>query len=44
MAAFARITGKDDLRKLDNTDLVSLREDLARVAGCPWIGGPESKG
>jgi glutamate synthase domain-containing protein 2 len=44
MATFARITGKNDVRELDITDLVSLREDLARVAGCSWIGGPGIKG
>jgi glutamate synthase domain-containing protein 2 len=40
MAAFARIMGKGDLRDLDNTDLVALREELAGLVGCPWMGGP----
>jgi glutamate synthase domain-containing protein 2 len=44
MALFARIAGKSSLMDLDLTDLVALREDLARIAGCPWIGGPVSKG
>jgi len=44
MAGFARITGKHNIGDLDTTDLVSLKEDLARVAGCPWIGGPGTKG
>ena len=44
MAAFARITGKRDLRELDITDLVSLDRDLASLAGCAWIDGMVSKG
>jgi len=43
MAAFARIVGKNDLRDLDITDLVSLDRDLARLAGCSWIGGPGAR-
>jgi glutamate synthase domain-containing protein 2 len=43
MAAFARITGKHDLRDLDISDLVALRQELARIAGCPWMGGPGPK-
>jgi hypothetical protein len=44
MARFARITGKNDLRDLDISDLVSLDEDLSRIAGCAWLEGPGSKG
>jgi glutamate synthase domain-containing protein 2 len=40
MAQFARIVGKSDLRDLDITDLVALREELAGLVGCPWMGGP----
>jgi glutamate synthase domain-containing protein 2 len=40
MAQFARIMGKNDLRELDITDLVALREELAGLVGCAWMGGP----
>jgi glutamate synthase domain-containing protein 2 len=43
MAAFARITGKHDLRDLDISDLVALRQELAGIVGCPWMGGPGTK-
>ena len=33
-----------DLGELDITDLVSLKEELSRITGCAWMGGPGSKG
>lgn len=43
MAGFARITGKHDIHDLGATDLVALRDELARIVGCAWIGGPGRK-
>ena len=43
MAAFARVVGKHRVRDLDITDLVALREELARMIGCSWLGGPVTK-
>jgi glutamate synthase domain-containing protein 2 len=43
MAEFARIAGKHDLHDLGTADLVSLKEELARIVGCTWIGGGGTK-
>jgi glutamate synthase domain-containing protein 2 len=43
MAGLARVTGKRDLQDLDITDLVSLRQELAGMVGCGWIGGSGTK-
>jgi glutamate synthase domain-containing protein 2 len=40
MAGLARVTGKRDVGDLDTTDLVSMRQELAGIVGCAWIGGP----
>lgn len=41
IAALTRITGKDDIRKLDNDDLVSMKKDLAQLVGVQWLDGGE---
>jgi len=38
IANFARIVGKDDIRKFDSGDLVSLNKDLAQICGVKWLG------
>jgi hypothetical protein len=43
MAGFARITGKHRIQDLDITDLVALKEELAAIVGCGWLGGPGTK-
>jgi hypothetical protein len=43
MAEFARITGKHRVQDLDITDLVALKEELAGIIGCSWLGGPGTK-
>jgi glutamate synthase domain-containing protein 2 len=43
MAEFTRITGKRDVHDLDRGDLVSMKRELAGIAGCAWIGDTESK-
>jgi glutamate synthase domain-containing protein 2 len=43
MAGFARITGKHRIKDLDITDLVALKEELAGIVGCGWLGGPGTK-
>ncbi len=39
IASLTRITGKDDIRKLDARDLVALKKDLAKVTGIKWMNG-----
>jgi len=39
MSNLARIAGKDDVRKLDSADLVSLNKDLADITGTQWLNG-----
>jgi len=39
IADFARVTGKDDIRSLDNTDIFSLKKGLAEIAGIKWLDG-----
>ena len=43
MAEFARITGKADVHALEVNDLVALKEELARITGCCWIGDTGTK-
>ncbi|MDI6778515.1 MAG: glutamate synthase-related protein [Patescibacteria group bacterium] len=38
IAELARIVGKDDISKLDSSDLVSLRKDLAEMTEVKWAG------
>lgn len=40
MASLTRIVGRDDVHDLATWDLVSSNHDLARIAGCPWMGDP----
>lgn len=37
VANLARIVGKDDIKKLDVTDLISLKKDLATLTGTKWL-------
>ncbi len=37
IAGIARIVGKDDVKKLEKDDLVSLKKDLAEVTGVRWL-------
>jgi glutamate synthase domain-containing protein 2 len=37
IANLARIVGKDDVRKLDSSDLVSLNRDLAQITRTKWL-------
>ncbi len=39
IANLTRITGKDDVSKLDKSDLVSVNRDLAVITGVKWING-----
>ncbi len=39
IASFTRIVGKDDIRKLDSEDLVSLKKEMAELTGTQWIDG-----
>lgn len=39
VANLTRITGKDDVSKLDKSDLVSVNRDLAVITGVKWING-----
>jgi methylamine---glutamate N-methyltransferase subunit C len=39
VANFARIVGKDDIRKLGIEDLVALKKDLGEVTGVNWLNG-----
>jgi len=39
IANFARILGKDDIRKLGTEDLVALRRGLSQVTGVKWLHG-----
>ncbi len=39
MANIARIVGKDDIKKLDSDDLVSISKDLAQMTGVKWLDG-----
>lgn len=41
IANFARITGKDDIKKLGKDDIVSVKRDLAELAGIKWMDGKE---
>ena len=43
MAEFARIAGKHRVQDLDITDIVALREELARTVGCSSLSGPGTK-
>jgi glutamate synthase domain-containing protein 2 len=38
VAELARIVGKNDIHSLDSQDLVALTRDMARLAGCRWVG------
>ncbi len=37
MSAFARVVGKNDIRKLDACDIVSIDKELAELVGIKWI-------
>ncbi len=37
MADFARAVGKDNVNKLNASDLVSMNKDLAEIAGVKWL-------
>ncbi len=39
IANLTRITGKDNVKKLDQTDLVSVSRDMAAITGVKWING-----
>jgi glutamate synthase domain-containing protein 2 len=39
IAMFARVVGKDDVKKLDRNDLVALTKDAAALTGTRWLGG-----
>lgn len=39
IANIARITGKNELNKLDTGDLVSLNKDLSAITGVKWLDG-----
>jgi glutamate synthase domain-containing protein 2 len=39
IANLTRVVGKDDVRKLDLGDLVSLNKDLALITGARWLSG-----
>lgn len=39
IANLTRIVGKDDVRKLDMSDLVAIKRDLARITGVKWLDG-----
>ncbi|UTB31819.1 MAG: glutamate synthase-related protein [Methanobacterium sp. ERen5] len=43
IANLTRITGKDDVSKLDKSDLVSVNRDLAVITGVKWINGELQK-
>ena len=37
--SLTRIAGKDDVKKFDVEDLVSLKKDLSEITGVKWIDG-----
>jgi glutamate synthase domain-containing protein 2 len=39
IANLTRVVGKDDVRKLDLGDLISLNKDLALITGTRWLSG-----
>ena len=39
IANLTRVVGKDDVRKVDLGDLVSLNKDLALITGTRWLSG-----
>ncbi|MCQ8905457.1 MAG: glutamate synthase-related protein, partial [Methanothermobacter sp.] len=39
IADFTRITGKDDVKKLNHEDLVALKKDVAELTGVKWLKG-----
>ncbi len=39
IAGFVRICGKNDVRKLDSEDLVSMKNDMAEITGTQWLKG-----
>ncbi len=39
VANFTRIVGKDNINKLDSTDLVSISKDLSLLTGAQWLNG-----
>ena len=39
IADFARITGKNDIKKLDSTDIISLNKELSELIGIKWLKG-----
>ncbi|HHW16418.1 MAG TPA: DUF2769 domain-containing protein [Methanothermobacter sp.] len=39
IADFARVTGKDDIRLLDDSDIFSFKRELAELAGIKWLDG-----
>ncbi len=43
MTALARIVGKNDIRKLDADDLVSMKKELAQITGVKWVDGKDVK-
>ena len=43
IAEFARIVGKDDIKKLESSDLVSVQKYLAELTGVKWIGAKLSE-
>ena len=44
IADFARIVGKDDVRKLGLEDLVALKREASEVAGVRWLNGSVASG
>ena len=39
LETLVRIVGKNDIKKLDKKDLVSLKNDLAEIIGVKWVNG-----
>ena len=39
VAELTRIVGKDDVKKLDRSDLVALNKELAEITGTTWVDG-----
>jgi len=39
IADFARVTGKNDIRLLDDNDIFSFKRELAKIAGIRWLDG-----
>jgi len=39
IADFARIAGKNNIKKLDSTDIISLNKELSELTGIKWLKG-----